>query len=219
MPKCFLGRLDCCLGFETASCNVFWIGQVWSIGGFSCPLWIRSCRTIDGVNSSLWETGYLLRLRSSHLSRSVQNHVQMNAILDYKPTLGIQRWDFNSFQRFKAVRLVNIVTGYLATTVGGDKFLLCYEWVIESFTQPIRLNTESFTILIMLYWSLCLEICWVATKIPNDSIIVIFASMCHGPAGVPRLATRCLCVLSTWLVVCWCHVLPCRLSVTSQLVT
>ncbi len=34
--------------------------------------------------------------------------------------------------------------------------------------------------------------------------------ICHGPAGVPGLATRCLCVLSTWLVVCcWCHVLPC----------
>ncbi len=42
--------------------------------------------------------------------------------------------------------------------------------------------------------------------------------LCHGPAGVPRLATRCLCVLSTWLV-CWCHVLPCRLSVPSHLVT
>ncbi len=26
-------------------------------------------------------------------------------------------------------------------------------------------------------------------------------------------------VLSTWLVVCWCHVLPCRLSVPSHLVT
>ncbi len=26
--------------------------------------------------------------------------------------------------------------------------------------------------------------------------------LCHGPAGVPRLAIRCLCVLSTWLVVC-----------------
>ncbi len=43
--------------------------------------------------------------------------------------------------------------------------------------------------------------------------------LCHGPAGVPRLATRCLWVLSTWLVVCWCHVLPCRLSVPSHLVT
>ncbi len=30
--------------------------------------------------------------------------------------------------------------------------------------------------------------------------------LCHGPAGVPRLATRCLCVLSTWLVVC---LVPC----------
>ncbi len=29
---------------------------------------------------------------------------------------------------------------------------------------------------------------------------------CHGPAGVPWLATRCLCVLSTWLVVC---LVPC----------
>ncbi len=39
-----------------------------------------------------------------------------------------------------------------------------------------------------------------------------FTPMCHGPAGVPGLATRCLCVLSTWLVVCcWCHVLPCLL--------
>ncbi len=26
------------------------------------------------------------------------------------------------------------------------------------------------------------------------------SSTCHGPAGVPGLATRCLCVLSTWLV-------------------
>ncbi len=31
-------------------------------------------------------------------------------------------------------------------------------------------------------------------------------NMCHGPAGVPRLATRCLCLLSTWLVVC---LVPC----------
>ncbi len=38
-------------------------------------------------------------------------------------------------------------------------------------------------------------------------------------AGVLWLATRCLCVLSTWLVVCWCHVLPCPLSVSSHLVT
>ncbi len=30
--------------------------------------------------------------------------------------------------------------------------------------------------------------------------------LCHGPAGAPRLATRCLCVLSTWLVVC---LVPC----------
>ncbi len=30
--------------------------------------------------------------------------------------------------------------------------------------------------------------------------------LCHGPADVPRLATRCLCVLSTWLVVC---LVPC----------
>ncbi len=33
-----------------------------------------------------------------------------------------------------------------------------------------------------------------------------FTDLCHGPAGVPRLATRCLCVLSTWLVVC---LVPC----------
>ncbi len=31
-------------------------------------------------------------------------------------------------------------------------------------------------------------------------------TFCHGPAGVPRLATRCLCLLSTWLVVC---LVPC----------
>ncbi len=30
--------------------------------------------------------------------------------------------------------------------------------------------------------------------------------LCHCPAGMPRLATRCLCVLSTWLVVC---LVPC----------
>ncbi len=41
------------------------------------------------------------------------------------------------------------------------------------------------------------------------SDIPCFSAMianCHGPAGVPRLATRCLCVLSTWLVVC---LVPC----------
>ncbi len=34
----------------------------------------------------------------------------------------------------------------------------------------------------------------------------VFLCFCHGPAGVPRLATRCLCLLSTWLVVC---LVPC----------
>ncbi len=47
---------------------------------------------------------------------------------------------------------------------------------------------------------------------------------CHGPAGVPRLATRCLCVLSTWLVVCLvpcapmsivCPLPPCYLIIVS----
>ncbi len=46
---------------------------------------------------------------------------------------------------------------------------------------------------------------------------------CHGPAVVPWLATRCLCVfvscLSTWLVVCcWCHVLSSLLSDPALLV-
>ncbi len=36
--------------------------------------------------------------------------------------------------------------------------------------------------------------------------ISTFQGYCHGPAGVPRLATRCLCLLSTWLVVC---LVPC----------
>ncbi len=36
--------------------------------------------------------------------------------------------------------------------------------------------------------------------------ITLSTEYCHGPAGVPRLATRCLCVLSTWLVVC---LVPC----------
>ncbi len=35
---------------------------------------------------------------------------------------------------------------------------------------------------------------------------------CHSPAGVPRLATRCLCV-EHMACCCCCHVLPCRLSV------
>ncbi len=48
--------------------------------------------------------------------------------------------------------------------------------------------------------------------------------LCHGPAGVPRLATRCLCVLSTWLVVCLvpcapmsivCPLPPCYLIIVS----
>ncbi len=34
----------------------------------------------------------------------------------------------------------------------------------------------------------------------------LYQICCHGPAGVPRLATRCLCLLSTWLVVC---LVPC----------
>ncbi len=35
---------------------------------------------------------------------------------------------------------------------------------------------------------------------------ILQCKYCHGPAGVPRLATRCLCLLSTWLVVC---LVPC----------
>ncbi len=36
---------------------------------------------------------------------------------------------------------------------------------------------------------------------------------CPGPAGVPWLATRCLCMLSTWLVVCaMCSPVYCLLS-------
>ncbi len=38
---------------------------------------------------------------------------------------------------------------------------------------------------------------------------------CHGAVDVPWPATRCLWVLSTWLVVCcWCHVLFCLLSLS-----
>jgi len=44
--------------------------------------------------------------------------------------------------------------------------------------------------------------------------------LCHGPAGVPGLATGCLCVLSTCFVVCCqCHVLPCLLSTPPVLLT
>ncbi len=35
---------------------------------------------------------------------------------------------------------------------------------------------------------------WIHQLVTGDPL-------CHGPVGVPRLATRCLCVLSTWLVV------------------
>ncbi len=31
-------------------------------------------------------------------------------------------------------------------------------------------------------------------------VLQMSVALCHGPAGVPRLATRCLCLLSTWLV-------------------
>ncbi len=44
----------------------------------------------------------------------------------------------------------------------------------------------------------------------TSSILTLYSRAhrggCHGPAGVPRLATRCLCLLSTWLVVC---LVPC----------
>ncbi len=41
---------------------------------------------------------------------------------------------------------------------------------------------------------------------PIHCSINVSCQICHGPAGVPRLATRCLCLLSTWLVVC---LVPC----------
>ncbi len=45
--------------------------------------------------------------------------------------------------------------------------------------------------------------CWLLAK---KYFRIHLNGHCHGPAGVPRLATRCLCVLSTWLVVC---LVPC----------
>ncbi len=47
---------------------------------------------------------------------------------------------------------------------------------------------------------------WLPIKFRISYKILLLAYKCHGPAGVPRLATRCLCVLSTWLVVC---LVPC----------
>ncbi len=45
------------------------------------------------------------------------------------------------------------------------------------------------------------------TFYPRVPLVVLYTThYCHGPAGVPRLATRCLCLLSTWLVVC---LVPC----------
>ncbi len=68
-------------------------------------------------------------------------------------------------------------------------------------------------------WPTCLLDIFLFSVCGASGIRSLKGGLCHGPAGVPRLATRCLCVLSTWLVVCWCHVLPCRLSVPSHLVT
>ncbi len=51
----------------------------------------------------------------------------------------------------------------------------------------------------MLVWFKCIESNATLTAFCN-------CTTCHGPAGVPRLATRCLCLLSTWLVVC---LVPC----------
>ncbi len=64
-------------------------------------------------------------------------------------------------------------------------------------------------------WHLCVPIAsWPTSLLDIFLFSVCGASgirslkggLCHGPAGVPRLATRCLCVLSTWLVVC---LVPC----------
>ncbi len=47
-----------------------------------------------------------------------------------------------------------------------------------------------------------------------------FSVLVWGASSVPWPATRCLCMLSTWLVVCyWCHMLSGLLSVPSHLVT
>ncbi len=52
-------------------------------------------------------------------------------------------------------------------------------------------------------------LCW-----HRPGLLLTIWGLCHGPAGVPWPATRCLCMLSSWLVVCcWCHVLSCLLSV------
>ncbi len=53
-----------------------------------------------------------------------------------------------------------------------------------------------------------------------SGICSLKVGLCHGPAGVPWPAIRCLFVcLSTWLVLCcWCHVLSCILSDLALLV-
>ncbi len=68
-------------------------------------------------------------------------------------------------------------------------------------------------------WPTSLLVIFLFSVCGASGIRSLKGGLCHGPVGVPRLATRCLCVLSTWLVVCWCHMLPCRLSVPSHLVT
>ncbi len=43
--------------------------------------------------------------------------------------------------------------------------------------------------------------------------LICHPHVCHGPAGVPRLATSVSVCWAHGLLFVWCHVLPCRLSV------
>ncbi len=63
-----------------------------------------------------------------------------------------------------------------------------------------------FCTFMQLIMNICLWFPTLSVAIVMLLKIYSICAICHGPAGVPRLATRCLCVLSTWLVVC---LVPC----------
>jgi len=81
-------------------------------------------------------------------------------------------------------------------------------WWLQSQTGNLRGKCKviimELTICLNKRWSALLRLCTV--RKPKVQNIDINIKDCHGPAGVPRLATRCLCVLSTRLVVC---LVPC----------
>ncbi len=101
---------------------------------------------------------------------------------------------------YEKERMNEGLMGHLRVSNWWQNFI--FGWTIPLIDKWSKPNCVSFDFVCFIGLSNqdILSYCFIDMGLFN------MRQFCHGPAGVPRLATRCLCVLSTWLVVC---LVPC----------